>query len=341
MDIKEVYNLIETGNVEDNLLEIKEKTDLGDIYYQLGNIYCRSYGDIDQSDYYYDKAFSIFKELNEKKKLIHTIRDMAVNFELKGEYDRAMVEFEKCLEMSKKENYELGLVLSYGGIGLLYQHMGDQSNPRVIEITEEVKHLAKKFDSQLLYDASLLGDSLVLENSLRLKDKIKAQDILENLVDNTKYPIIQWSATRFLIKNYLLEFITTKNYELLNTVRSLINSLKQTVNPTTFSPISNSLIAKIRMTILESRLFMVEGDLETSRIILTEMFDELQNLKKSTVLIRLEEEITSELNNLNNEYTNWEKLMNKNASFEEMVHEMKLKEYITKAQKLLTDELVH
>ena len=61
MYIMDIHHLIQSRNHEnesddelDNVLEaITNKIELAEVYFKLGHVYCRTYGDLEQSDYYY------------------------------------------------------------------------------------------------------------------------------------------------------------------------------------------------------------------------------------------------------------------------------------------------
>ena len=286
---------------------ITDKKELAEIYYKLGYCYCRTYGDLEQSDNCYNKALLIFEENGLREKYILTLRDMYVNNELRGEYDKALNGFADCFEMSREINYEYGICIATGGIALLYLHLEDMQNPKVLELLDEVRRLAKRNDSDLLRESALIGEALTLIFEPRLKHQMRGQEILEGLIDS-EFSAIKTSAIEFLLISYLEEMIRTSNKELLVASNKLIKSLIPSSR--------GNLIQKFRFTILESKLNMVDGDLETTKILLEELLTEISNAGEKR-FIRFIDEIKSELDNLDEEYIKWSELVSNNASFKE------------------------
>ncbi len=333
MKDEEIHLLIKNGNIADKLTEITDRAVLGDLYYKLGSIYCRTYGDIEQSDKYYIQAQTIFEEHKNRIQLIHTIRDIAVNYELKGDYDKSFKRFKQCWEMSKRAKYDLGLVLASGGLGLLHRHLRsidpNYAKDHIFDrsLFNEMREMAAKTNSQLLRENLLLGEIIELEESSRLKDKIKSQEILEKLIDS-EYPVIKATAHRFLIRNYIDEFLITKSPQLFTAIKELFENARESI--------SSNIIIKVKITVLEAKIHLVEGNLQTSKSILIDIREELQNLKKSSVFVRLEEEINLELKNLNNQYSKWKELLKTNISFEDIMQKEEIREYILQAKELLS-----
>jgi rubrerythrin len=296
----------------------------------LGYAYCRTYGDLAQSDVHYNKALEIYDNEGLREKYIMTLRDIHVNDELRGEYDKALSGFENCFEMSKEIDYEYGICTSSGGIALLYMHLDDMENLKLTELSDEIKLLAEKLDSDILRESAVLGEALFYIFESRLKYQMKGQELLEGLKDSN-FPAIKNSASEFLLINYLEEMIRTNNIELLDLSKQLIEGIKPSMQ--------HNLILKLRITILESKLHMIDGDLESTRELLEGLLDEITALGKKKMFIRFADEINTELDSLNEEYNRWRKLITDNASFKEILDKAALRQYILKAKNSMVNRI--
>ena len=111
--IQSKYHDIDGSDDFDKVLEdITDRTELAEVYFNLGSTYCCSFGDLEQSDHFYNKALEIFEEEGLREKYINTQLSINVNKELHGNYDEAIAGFESCLDMSKKIDHEYGICLS-------------------------------------------------------------------------------------------------------------------------------------------------------------------------------------------------------------------------------------
>lgn len=328
----DIYELIQLNNNKqfnnfNTIIEsVSNRIELGEVYYKLGYTYCRTYGDLEKSNFYYAKALVIFDEEELKQKYILTLRDIYVNEELRGKYGEALTGFERCFEMSKEVGYDYGICISYGGITLLFLHLDDLNNPKFLAMHDEINYLAEKFDSDLLRESYLLVEALKLIFKSRLKDQMKGQNILEKLKDSN-YPPIKYSANEFLLISYLNEMIQTSNKEILILAKKLIASIK--------SSMKNNLLIKLRITILESKLQMIDGDLESTRNLLEELLEDISGHGKDKMFTRFADEIKNEIEGLNYKYRKWRKLIKSNASFKEIIDKAELKEYIIKARTMI------
>ncbi len=328
--IQSRYHDIDGDDEFDTVLEeIKDSTELAEVYYKLGFTYLRTYGDLEESDHFYHKALEIFKEEGLREKYILTLRDISVNNELRGEYDKALSGFENCLEMSKKIDYEYGICTSIGGIVLLHVHLNNFHNANVAKLCNECRDLAEKLDSDLLRESAVLVEALQLIFESRLKYQMKGQELLEGLMDST-FPAIKVSVTEFLLITYLEEMIRTNNVELLKLSKQLIEDVKPSMK--------SNLVQKLRITILESKLHMVDGDLEKTRELLEGLLEEVSGQGMNKMFVRFSDEIKTEIEGLNEEYSKWKKLIASNASFKEIMDNSAMRQYILKAKNAIINK---
>ena len=82
---------------------------------------------------------------------------------------------------------------------------------------------------------------------------------------------------------------------------------------------------------------MVDGDFEKTRELLEELLEEITNLGEKR-FIRFVDEIKAELDNLNEEFNRWSKLIANNASFKEILEQSAIRQYIIKAQNSLLNK---
>jgi tetratricopeptide (TPR) repeat protein len=328
--IQSRYHDIDGHDEFDRVLDdITDRKELAEIYFKLGFTYLRTYGDIDESDHFYNKALEIFEEEGLREKYILTLRDIYVNDELRGDYDNALAGFESCFEMSKEIGYEHGICISYGGIVLLHIHLKDFANTKVAELCNECKHLAEKLDSDLLRESAVLGEAVQFIFESRLKYQMKGQELLEGLMDTTFRPI-KVSATEFLIISYLEEMIRTNNKELLYLSKQLIDDVKPWMK--------SNLVQKLRITILESKLHMIDGNLAKTKDLLEGLLEEVSGQGMKKMFVRFSDEIKSELEGLNDEYSKWKKLIATNASFKEIMDNSAMRQYILKAKNAIINK---
>lgn len=323
--IQAIKDLIEGDGIDKYIASIESDEEVAEVLYQLGSVFCRSYGDLDSSDLYYGKAIDMFDTLDKKERVIDSTRDLAVNQELRGNYDEAYELFYKCTRMSLSAGYYRGYMIAFGGVALLYFHLGNAQHERVLEIDKEFKEAAKQNDNPYIIESIAIADGLLSMNSNRLRDLVHSQNVLEHLIETTEIPEIKFSSIHFLVTNYIKEMMLTENLELLPRAKELFNEIQPAME--------DNLILKIRFNILEAKLQLVNGDLEATKGRLNLVMDELNNLQTRNV--RFEEEVLRELDGLNEYYDRWRKLVQKNISFEDEIKQAALEEYFQTARRVL------
>lgn len=170
--VETIKQLIEGNGIDAFVASITSDEELAELYFQLGSVYCRSYGDLESSDFYYSKAIEMFETINKKERLIDTNRDLGVNQELRGNYDKAYELFFRCKQLSLEINYYKGYMIAFGGVALLYYHLGNVYHPRFLEIEKEFKEAAKESDNPYIVESVAIADALLSLNSNRLRDLV-------------------------------------------------------------------------------------------------------------------------------------------------------------------------
>ncbi|MCE7734669.1 MAG: hypothetical protein GPJ54_07325 [Candidatus Heimdallarchaeota archaeon] len=321
--------LIEDNQVEVYLssLDSKDPLILAEGHYNLGRVYCRTFADIERSDYHYIIAENLFNKEGQMKNRIACKRDLAVNRELIGEYENAYVGFRECVDMSLEINYVYGFTIAMGGITLIHHHLNDMENPRVTQAIEDCKKFNERHPDAQLSESLVLLQSLYGNISSRLRDRIHAQESLEELIQTTKHAHTKWSGTRFLIINYIDEMLLTRSTDLLDRAKELFESLAPAAQ--------NNFILKIRLDILEARLEMISGNLTKTKEKLEGVLEILDGISKSQVITRFVDEVEFELGQLKDQYGKWRDYLRMNVMLESEARSDELMQYIEMAQQSL------
>ena len=80
---------------------------------------------------------------------------------------------------------------------------------------------------------------------------------------------------------------------------------------------------------------MIDGDLESTRILLEELLGDISGQGKKNMFTRFVDEIEAEITGLNEEYSRWKQLISSNASFKEIITNAELRQYILRAQGMM------
>ena len=116
------------------------KSELEEIYSFLSGDY-NSLGDLNTALFYLDKELQVAKDLNDKEGESNALNGIAIIYQYRGNYDKALEYFNKSLKLASEPSTIANI---YGGIASIYLIEGD--NNKAIELSKKAIEFAKKAD---------------------------------------------------------------------------------------------------------------------------------------------------------------------------------------------------
>ena len=323
----------------------------------IGLIYQKK-GKLDKALKYYDKCLVICQEMGYKRLIAHPLTNIGQVYHLKGNLDKALEYYDKGRAIFKKQgdkNQTAELLLH---IGCIYHESGELAAAsyflhQCMEICEEIGSnlflayplfylisVALDFDNikqardHLTYLQQIneqeenkqvdlfsrLGEALVLKKSKRRKNLSRAEEILEEIIEEGEEEIIEHRLTVLALVNLsellLEELRSTGEEEILEEVEEKVDMLVE------FAKKQQSYSLLTESYLLKAQLSLVRLDLKESRNFLSQA----QVIAEEKGLDRLASKISSEHDQLLEQFKQWEELIAKDASISERVKVANLEE---------------
>jgi tetratricopeptide (TPR) repeat protein len=296
-------------------------------------------GELNQALKHCQESLVKFEEVGESDRypwILFPQLTLGIIYHAMGETESAFENYNKCLTNSMEIGN--GFITAYVLYHLILLTLDEKQMEKANTYLQQLKVLANQGlpsdeDQEVLWwqldsaqQLEQISEGLILKASSRLKDKVRAHEIFQQLLEKT--PImnvdVTYSAMLSLCELQLFELQAAGDEITLETTKSLVEQLSdQAEKQGSYTYLVNSLI-------LQAKLAMIEGDLLVANGILKRA----QRIAKEEELIKLTEKVASETQLLNDQYQQWERLVQTNAPIQERLEHAKLKDYLKSAQKL-------
>jgi len=137
---------------------------------------------LDSANFYYRKALSIKKELNDSVGIPYSLNNICMVFMLKHNYDSALFYLNKSTKIRQLNNDNVGLSENYGYYGQIYFLIG--SYDKAIESLNKSLDLAKKFNFTSLEKSVYSDLSEIYEKVNDYKNALYYQKLHKQLADS-------------------------------------------------------------------------------------------------------------------------------------------------------------
>ena len=361
----EIPNLVKYMNEAfrlGNIMKNKIITDLttGEIGY-----FHASRGNYDQAIEQFKLGLQLAEERNDSFVIIKRLNDLGHIYRLKGELRLALKMFKECLVMSTKMQNQFLESRTYYAMGSVYFDQGDYTTANEI-FQKSLFILSSIAPKSVLYSSVLyelvmlnlesnqkedsksylgqletiskqtsnektrlncqLAKALMLKASPRLKNKIKAQGIFKSIGENmeNEHSIITFALLN-LCGLLINEYKSTGEKEVFDEIMVLSQQLYS------MGQEKNAYPTIIKALLLQSKLFLIEGNLE----LIEDRLDKALKLAKRKGLGNLLNQIDHEQKRIKAELDKWKTLLASNASLQERISAAALDSYIKRVRRMV------
>ncbi|MFX0090580.1 MAG: tetratricopeptide repeat protein [Candidatus Hodarchaeota archaeon] len=287
------------------LEEIDNKYGVAQVLKSIGPIYILK-GELDNALECFERSKIYFSEIGNKNATASTHHNIGVVYQQKGDWGLALTHFEESLAIWETLGNNFYIASS------LFQLISVASNKLSLSQTqsylERLQQINAQEDNKIINQLSRVGEALVLKASARMRDRAKAEELFEQVAEET---VVKHEVTVEALLNLcvlLLEDLrVSDDLELLNEVKTHVNRLVS-IAQRQHSP---WLLAETHW--LKAKLALVELDLEGARRLLSLA----QQIAEKWGIQRLALKISNEHDALLDQLELWEELVARNATITE------------------------
>jgi tetratricopeptide (TPR) repeat protein len=314
--------------------ELEDKKGIALVCHGIGLGY-RFKGELELALEYSHKSLSKHEEIDEPLFRVLPLENLATIYHAKGELEVAYEYSTKALSLSEESGNEFATALSlYSLVSLSLEtnQIEEAKNySQQLQTLHTHGYKGEKIRRGLIRPITTIGqyakltEALILKTSPRLKDKGKAQEILEQIAEETTMNFeITSTAMLNLCDLHIFELKASGEKTVLQETKNLVQQLTARARQQhSFSSVVDTLI-------LQAKLAMVEGDLTVA----TQLLDQAQILAVEKGLTRLEKKATTESQLLEAQYDNWQHLIESNAPYTTRLKQARVEDYLTEALKM-------
>jgi len=325
--------------------ELGDKQEISTILNNIGVLF-RTKGELEKALEYYEQSLTIYNEIGNKDDIATAMNNIGNLYMYKGEIDKALEYFKQCLRLWEGTGNDQYTALVLCNIGDIYQQRGDwetstlyykeslylrerignqidivlslyglvtvsldaQMKDRAKRYLDRIREIDNKETNDFINQIKRVAEAQYLKTSTRMKDKVGAQELFQEILEED---VLDHSITITALLNYiellLEELKMSADQELLDLIRTLVESLSEIAEH------QNSFTLLTKTYLLQSQLSLIDLDLVKARILLTqaEQIAEDKNLKHLAMKISNEHDVMLE------QLSDWEDLINKEASLKD------------------------
>ena len=307
-------------NIEDKFWVANVKDTIGWIYFMIG--------ELDLAEDYLQQSMSEFNNLDESWGRIYPPSHLADVYQAKGDYDQAIKYAQQALALCEEGEYfsEASYVLSR----LISLNLDTQR-------IEEAKSYFQRLNSlvtskiQTKYGRQLcrLTEGIILKQSPRLRDKMKAQELFESIVKEPVYFFpTSFDAAINLCELLLIELSVSGDEKVFQEAKTLVQELVALARQ------NKSFTSEIHALIIQTKFVMVEGDLSTA----LEFLEQAEAITMEKNLKQLAHRVSEEKQQVENQFKEWETLIQSNAPFQARLKQAHFDEYLIDALKIVKSQ---
>jgi len=185
--IKQIDSLLQNANLNDTLIGI--------LHYRKGHSF-QNINNYEASLPEYDKALTIFKDLNNNPKIIDILASQASSNAILGNRRKAIVLAFESLDLAKKIKNDVLIASSYSTVAHVYYTMEDwenvykyltltykleKKNNNISGLASTYHNLANVYQNRGQYERALYYYNFAIENSLKIKNSIYLMNSYGNI----------------------------------------------------------------------------------------------------------------------------------------------------------------
>lgn len=278
-----------------------------------------------------DQCRTISQQIGDKSVLAFSLRVLGISYQLLGEFDQAKKVFLESISLYPKIGDYLGAETARFFLFLLALELNsiDQAKKYYEKIKRFV--IANPSPGVLLFEKFM--QAMLLKASSRPRDKFKAQNLFKDIVEEPNLMFVDYITIPAMLHLYellLYELRISGDKEILEDIKKLNQRIKD------FAETQNISIFRAEGLLLESKLTLLELDLERSQQLLQEALTIAEEKGLNNLILK----ITHEKFAIKDQMNKWESLIEKDASLTERLELTKLEDLIMRMahKKLLITE---
>ncbi|MHA1911658.1 MAG: tetratricopeptide repeat protein [Candidatus Kariarchaeaceae archaeon] len=308
----------------DNLEMAREEDDkqiMGVTLKNIGGIHI-SRGEIDKALTCLEESARIKKILGNQESIAFTESDLALLYHKKGELDISLEKFEACLSyFTQVENeYRQSQMLYYLIFLAVDRQELNQAEQYLVRLTE----INSSYTNKEVNQQYKVSKALLLKESSRSRNWIKAAEILEDVIKEEVIDyLITVDAMFLLFELLILELKQSADSVVLSEINNLATKLTEIAKD------QSSYWLLIETYWLQGELALVNSNVKEAR----RLFSQAQYIAEEKGLERLAMKISYEHDDLINELTHWEDLIERKASLVERLEAARLDEIVKEIRK--------
>ena len=310
-----------------HLLEAKEllsdssnKVLVANVYNNLGIIYDLT-GELQKSMEFYKSAENIYenvpKSVDSTHFLARTKHNIGILLRRQNQLERSKKYLMEAVDLFEVSHSPIEMVSSNYELLIIYLNQDDIDGANYyLSKIEELKNSSDEIRIELLYRIS---KAEILGNSSRLINRVEAQKILNTLIESEIVsPDLKIHTMLNLCELLLNEFKVTESRDVLVDIAKLLGKLTELASEL------DSILLNLEISILESRLLLIKGDIDGSSKILEESLVIAQEHNMEHIILK----IKSEELKLQKDIQKWEDLLHHGVSILEIIRKSELERYI-------------
>jgi tetratricopeptide (TPR) repeat protein len=282
------------------------KFDQGVLLDNIAEVYY-VYGDLDNALKHQHRSMEIRKQIGNKNHIAISINEIANIYIDLDRIPEAHTLLDEGLELME--------------IAKVLQAFIAQENPAVAKsYLEKMKMLASKRNIKIIKDTTKLAEALTLKSNVRVREKMRAQDLLQELVDE-EIVEARLSVLAFLnLCDLLLDELKFSGEKIvLDEILKLVGNLQEKVTEW------KSFKLIVETYILQSKLALMEQDVDKSRNLLEEAENIANDQNLKNLLYRVKEQKDSLMEDLEK----WDITVKSDATLSrELIYIEKAKNYL-------------
>ncbi|MFX1506152.1 MAG: tetratricopeptide repeat protein [Promethearchaeota archaeon] len=278
----------------------------------------------------YTKGFVIFKEVGNESEIAMSYNNIGNTYLDGGDVDKAISHYNEALERFKNSENHLEICITlYNLISVGIQRYSKEISQKYLQDLQEI---CMKRKDKVINQIYQLAQALVLKTSERVVKQAEAQQIFQKMIreNNIKREFLI-IAKKNLCELLIQELSTSGDEEILGEIKEISQELLGIAKEQK----SSSLL--IETYILQSKMALLELDLETAR----QLLNNARQLAEEKELRRLALMVSREYDSLLSQLSKWTDMADRDVSLVERLELAELESMVTRLirKKAEIDEL--
>lgn len=288
----------------------------------IGEIY-RQRGELDRALTYFEESLRLHRDTDQIKGIANSLYYISKIYHQQGKLDQTL----SILEQSLKTFEESGRNLPTSGVllDLVSVAIDKQAFDIATQYLQRLEQINNQEENKIIHQRYHLAKALILKQSSRIRDKARAQEIFQQIV---KEKVVKQQLTVLAMFNLcdslLDELKAYGEIEVLLEAETLAEQIS------TLAQYQSSLSLNINTLILQAKFAMVKGHLTRAEQFLNQAKKKAEKHNLGFLITK----VATERQQLEEEYSSWQKLIQDNAPFKERIKKAEIHDYIKEALSL-------